>query len=297
MGPDWPGHKTPLTDAQHEEALTYLDGIGVNVYLDSRNCGEPVAFLDAQMKKFGKHKSLKGFGFDLEFFQGGCGDNGAVVSDVVAKALDDKLKSFNPAHRLFFKHWAAANMPKTYRGKGDLIFICTASERSPESLWKSGADFCNAFAPGGVATAACGAQIGYPADEPLGDNHTYNGPYDGWSRFKDPIKEWGDAYLAGITSKTQEVGIDWVTYRSERIPWDLTKGAVIPSAVTGDMPGERSLLRAARNGSILSVAPGQLRLERTSAPVTDLAGCRIPARPIGVAAGRYFLKADEVSRK
>ena len=77
---DWHEYHAPerqLTDDEHEKILTYLDGIGVDVFLEARQCGDVVAFLDTEMKKWNKHPSVKGFGFDLEFFKGGCGGAGA----------------------------------------------------------------------------------------------------------------------------------------------------------------------------------------------------------------------------
>lgn len=268
-------HKTPLTDNQHEEVFTYLDGIGVEVYLEVRPGTTDVSSLiDTYVGKFKNHACIKGFGVDLEFWHN--------VSDADAKKLDDKLKSYNPAYRLFFKHWETAAMPPTYRGKGDLIFISTSSESAPATLIKGHADFANHFGTGPTA-AACAFQIGYPADEPLGDNHVHNGPYDGWSKMQDPIKEWGDGLLKAITSPTQELGILWVTVKSDRIPWDLSKGATIPTTAilskrfgSGAASFEGHFLRVRRNGSALTIGIAD-----------DLGGRSLT--------GRYFLLPDHVS--
>ena len=107
-----------------------------------------------------------------------------------------------------------------------MIFICTSSESKPESIYGAHGAFCNSVAPN-----PCGSQMGYPADEPLGTDHAHNAPYDGWSKWPDPIKTWGDGLLAAVSSATQEVSFVWVTVKPERIPWDLTKGAQIPSFI------------------------------------------------------------------
>ncbi len=54
----------------------------------------------------------------------------------------------------------------------------------------------------------------------------------GWFALKDPIKDWGDALLAGIKHQKQEVGLLWVTVKSGKTynaHWDLTKGATVPA--------------------------------------------------------------------
>lgn len=262
----WPEHNAPLSDEKHEEHLAYFDALGVDVFLEVRPGSASVTgLIDTYLKKFGKHPSIKGFGVDLEFYQwkGNKNDD--------AKAMDDKLKSYNPAYRLFFKHWEAGNMP-TYRGKNDMIFFSTSSESSPATLIQGHANFCNSFTATGTPTVACGFQIGYPADEPLGDNHVHNGPYDGWSKWQDPIKEWSDALLKAVTSPTAELGFVWVTVKSERIVWDLSKGANIPTAVRPERAAGR-FLTAERDGA-------RLRLSLGGAPMDIPAGANLLGRKI-----------------
>jgi hypothetical protein len=260
-------HKTPLTDIQHEEIFAYLDGIGVQVYLEVRPGSADVsALIDTYMTKFKKHACIKGFGVDLEFWH--------TVTDADAKKLDDKLKTYNPDYRLFFKHWETGYMPPTYRGKGDLIFISTSSESPPAELIKGHAAFANHFGTGATA-AACAFQIGYPADEPLGDNHTYGGVYDGWSKMADPIKEWGDALLKAVTSPTQELGMIWVTVKSDRFAWDLTKGAIIPTtSIAFGVPKLRGT-QTEPQGTILSFRNNPSLMPLSVATWRNLTGQRI----------------------
>ena len=263
----WPEHSAPLSDEKHEEYLTYLDGLGAEAYLEVRpGAASVTGLIDTYMKKFGKHSCVKGFGVDLEFYQWK-GDK-----DADAKAMDDKLKSYNPAYRLFFKHWETGNMPK-YRGKNDMIFFSTSSESAPATLIQGHASFCNTFTATGTPTVACGFQIGYPADEPLGNNHVHNGPYDGWSKYNDPIKEWGDALLKAVTSTTAELGFVWVTVKSERIPWDLSKGATIPTVVRPDRPMAGRFLKVDRDGA-------RMRLVLGGAPLDVPAGANVLGRKL-----------------
>lgn len=134
------------------------------------------------------------------------------------------MKSHNPAYRMFFKHWEANRMPPTYRGKGDIIFINMSSEATVEALNQEFAEWANQFAPNPVAF-----QIGYPSDEDGMDGDKDKG----WFKLKDPIKDWGDALIAGIKDEKQEVGLLWVTVKSGKTynaKWDLTKGAKVPAA-------------------------------------------------------------------
>lgn len=284
VGP-YPEHNSPLNDNQHEAAFTYLDGLPVSVFLETRpgSGTNMVNLIDTYFKKWGKHSCIKGFGIDLEFYK--------AISDAEAKAMDEKLKSFNPEYRLFFKHWETGYMPKTYRGKGDLIFMSTSSEETPSSLIKQHADFCNAF-----TNAACGAQIGYPADEPSGPNHSHptsGASYDGWDKFKDPIKDWGDAFLKAVTSNTMEMVFTWVTVKSLRMPWDLTKGATIPSSVAPELPSQGRFLRAERTGSGLTLTLVQGGSAIAVPAAADITGRKVvAAQGAGFASGRYFLRTD-----
>ncbi|MGC3944434.1 MAG: hypothetical protein QM762_07940 [Chryseolinea sp.] len=208
-----------LSDAAHESYLAAMDEKGVAIFLeifpfkadDSR--GQKVTNVEAEidrwLMKFKHHKCIAGVGVELEYF-------GKATDDLTA-AWDKKLKQHNPNYRLFLRHYNKDYMPATYRGKGDLIFVCDASEANIEDLNKGFAEWANHFAP-----TACAFQIGYPADE-----DGMNGSKElGWWRLKDPIKEWGDSILPLIMNFKQELGLIWVTAKSGKSynsNWDLTR--------------------------------------------------------------------------
>ena len=214
-----PGHNG-LSDQQHEDYLTYMDELGVTVFLEifpSKKAGTDVLKeIDLWLGKFKHHKSIGGFGVDLEYYE--------KASDAAAKSWDEQIKSHNPSYRLFIRHYDPAFMPPTYRGKGDLIFVDFASEATVEELSKGFASWANRFAP-----TACAFQIGYPADE-----DGMNGSNSlGWWKLKDPIKEWGNMILPQIKNPEQELGLIWVTAKSGKSyhkQWDLTNGAKIPKS-------------------------------------------------------------------
>jgi hypothetical protein len=207
-----------LTDEQHEAYLTYMDQLGVDVFLEifpSRRSKTDVSKeIDHWLGKFKHHKSVVGLGIDLEYYE--------KASDASARAWDEKIKSHNPAYRMFLRHYDPGFMPPNYRGKGDLIFVDFASEATVEDLSKGFAAWANRFAP-----TACTFQIGYPADEDgMNGSNTL-----GWWKLKDPIEEWGNMILSQVRNPGQELGLIWVTARSGKTyhkNWDLTKGSRVP---------------------------------------------------------------------
>jgi hypothetical protein len=230
----------PVPDApavslkMHETLLARMDALNVDVFLEiyPRKTNNVLSEIDRGLAQFGRHRSVKGFGVDLEYYRR--------VDDATAQAWDEKLKAHNPDYRLFLKHWEASFMPPTYRGQGDLIFINTSSEASVESLNTEFAEWAAHFAP-----AACAFQIGYPADE-----DAMNGSRTGgWWRLQDPIKNWGNALLARIPSPDQSLGLLWVGVKSGKsynANWDLTHGATLA-------------VPAADNTNVISASPPALR--------------------------------------
>jgi hypothetical protein len=200
-----------LTPEQDEEFLARMDQLGVDVFLEVWPGKSDVpAAIDHWLGKFKPHRSVRGFGVDLEYYR-------PVVDDATAKAWDEKIKRHDPSYRLFLKHWRADHMPPTYRGNGDVIFICTSSEASVEFLTAEFAKWADHFAP-----SACAFQFGYPADEDGMDGKNTTG----WWTLKDPIKDWGAAILSRIADPKQEIGLLWVCVKSGKsynADWDLTE--------------------------------------------------------------------------
>ncbi|MDB5049289.1 MAG: hypothetical protein JWO30_2360 [Fibrobacteres bacterium] len=276
----WPEHSQPITDAQSDEALKYLDDLGVQIFLEVRpGSANVVSLIDTYVKRYSSLKNLRGFGVDLEFY------TWKGNKDADAKLMDDKLKSFNPDYRMFFKHWEATNMPKN-NAKGDMIYFATSSEDAIPGIIAGHSKFANTLAPSAVAF-----QIGYPADEPLKGGHVhFSTDYDGWGKMQDPIKEWGDGLLKAVTSNTQELGFVWVTVKSERIPWDLTKGANIPTFVAVSKPFQGRFLRVERNGSRLTLRLGG-GADIIVPAAADIMGRKVTiANATGPAGGRYYLQ-------
>jgi hypothetical protein len=206
---------TALPVDVHEKYLAHMDKLGVEVYIEIWPSGKPVPeLIDTWLGKLKHHRCVAGLSVDMEYHRGR-------VSDELAKLWDEKVKSHNPNYRLMLKHWDAAYMPPTYRGKGDLIFVNDSSEASIDALNTEFAAWAKQFAPSAVAF-----QIGYPADEDGMDGSKDKG----WWKLNDPIKDWGEALLAKIDTKDQEIGLIWVCAKSAKTyntKWDLTRPAAM----------------------------------------------------------------------
>lgn len=210
---------TNLTDAQHEEYLSLMDKHDIKVFLEvfpfAANAKKNLPDVDAATEidkwlgKLKHHKSVAGVGIELEYF--------GKATDSLAAEWNRIVKSHNPKYRIFLRHYSKNFMPPNYRGAGDLIFICDASEGTIAELNSAFASWANYFAP-----TACAFQIGYPADE-----DGMNGSKEsGWWRLKDPVREWGNGILPLIKNEKQEIGLIWVTAKSGKSynkAWDLTK--------------------------------------------------------------------------
>jgi hypothetical protein len=199
----------------HEAFVQLMDKQGVDVYLEVWPKKTDVGgLIDTWLGRFKKYKNVRGFGVDLEFYK-------PTVDDATAQAWDEKIKAHNPEYRLFFKHWLIKQMPPTYRGKGDLIFICTGSEGTLDELNDTFAKWAAHFSP-----HACAFQIGYPADEDGMDGKNDKG----WWKLKDPVKDWGQMLLEKTKGNDpkQQLGLIWVCTKSGKTynqGWDLTKPA------------------------------------------------------------------------
>lgn len=202
---------------QIESFLTRADAQGVDVFLElwPRKTTDVPAEIERWLGKLKTHRSVKGLGIDLEFYQGG----GA--TDEAAKLWDEKIKAQGAGYRMFLKHWDVRHLPKTYRGRGDILFIDTSSEESVDALVADHAKWAAHFAPNPVAF-----QIGYPADE----DDMKGSKEGGWWKLRDPIKEWGEALRAkvGATHPQQEISLIWICVKSGKSynpGWDLTRAA------------------------------------------------------------------------
>jgi len=178
----------------HETYLNCFDEAGIKVFLqvEPGNADIPT-LIDLVLGRYKHHKSVIGFGIDVEWFkQSEQRGWGVPVSDEEAKAWEAKVKQHNPAYRLFLKHWDRKWMPVTYRG--EIIFISDSQElASLEAMVSEFSEYwADYFYPNPVYY-----QIGYRSDQPW------------WGKYDVPPRTVGEAIVQKVK---QETGIFWVDF-------------------------------------------------------------------------------------
>lgn len=179
----------------NEEFLTMADKKGYSVWLQVEpGDADIVELAGAVMSHYKNHKSVKGFGIDVEWYHpGGTDGYGVPLTDEIAEQIDKKIKKIDRRFNYFVKHWDEEWLPPTYRS--DMIFVNDSQgHKSLQSMKHEFDSWAEHFAPNPVMY-----QIGYPADKRI------------WSKYDKPEYELG-AYLAKGAADNQNVGIIWVDF-------------------------------------------------------------------------------------
>jgi hypothetical protein len=176
-----------------EDYLNYFDENNIAVFLQVEPANADVdTLIELVLKRYGQHKSVVGFGIDVEWYR----ENqyrgwGKKVDDKTAKHWEEKVKSYNPNYKVFIKHWDLRWMPEHYRG--ELIFIDDSQEfKNFSDMKKEFAEWGKRFYPNRVWF-----QIGYPKDKKW------------WEKYDNPPKYLGREIASEIK---QKVGILWVDF-------------------------------------------------------------------------------------
>jgi hypothetical protein len=179
---------------KHEPYLDYFDTAGIKVFLQVEPANADMATLiDLVLGRYKHHPCVIGFGVDVEWNKtADHPETGMAVDDATARAWEEKVKSHNPAYRLFLKHWDEKWMPPAYRG--DVVFV-DDSQIFPdmESMIR---EFSESWAPAFYPNLVV-FQIGYNSDKPW------------WSKLPDPPKTLGEAIRKRVR---QDMGIIWVDF-------------------------------------------------------------------------------------
>jgi hypothetical protein len=179
---------------KHEPYLNYFDANGIKIFLQIEPGFADVGkCIDLVLKQYKHHRSVLGWGIDVEWFQNAKSDSpNAIATDALAKAWDARVKSYNPKYRIFVKHFRIDNLPLTYRG--DVVFVNDSQEiGSLESFLKEYKEFAEFFYPNTVVY-----QIGYRSDKVW------------WGPLATPIPKTLGEKLASQTR--QDCGIVWVDF-------------------------------------------------------------------------------------
>jgi len=184
-----------------EEHLSHFDSTGMKVWLQIEPGAANVeTLIDLVLNRYGHHPCVVGLGIDVEWHHAQAHSHGRKISDAEAKRWEQRIQSFNPAYRLFLKHYAQAWMPPLYRG--NILFVDDSQQfYSLEAMIGEFRMWGERFYPNQVAF-----QFGYPADKPW------------WGELEDPAAAVGKALLAEISNA---YGLFWV---------DFTLSQIFPSA-------------------------------------------------------------------
>lgn len=184
---------------KHEPYLTYFDTTGITVYLQVEPAFANIdTLIDLVLSRYSKHTCVIGFGIDVEWFQSAWGKTNKTIAptDKQAKIWENKIKSYNPAYKLFLKHWLVSCMPPSYHG--DIVFIDDSQGfMELEHMTVEFLGWANHF-PNNIVMY----QVGYSKD------------YHWWKQFENPTKHVGEYIAERIlyANPKQEVGIIWVDY-------------------------------------------------------------------------------------
>jgi hypothetical protein len=179
---------------KHEPYLKYFDSKGIKVFLQVEpGFADVDTAMDLVMKRYRRHRSVIGFGIDVEWFRNTKTDApNAVASDDLVKSWEAHLKKYKRNYRFFVKHFRIDNLPSTYRG--DVVFVNDSQQfDSREDFLAEYKQFADFFYPNTVMF-----QIGYRADKKW------------WGGAATPIPKTLGEQLASQTR--QACGIVWVDF-------------------------------------------------------------------------------------
>lgn len=205
---------------KHESYLQAFDDAGIKVFLQvEAGLGNMKELIDLVMGRYGRHKSVAGFGIDVEWYpndgetkecdgdycwslpNGEVGAKNKPMPREEIEELDNYLKTkWGSEYRLFVKHWFA-----NYCGSSpvsDVIYI-NDSQGTGSSVYGNFSDWADEFAPNDV-----GFQIGYGSDEAW------------WSEMDDPMQEITDEIKNRIKNKDQKIHIYWVDFTIQNSMFD-----------------------------------------------------------------------------
>lgn len=199
--------------ASHEDYLNWFDKNDIKVFLQVESGKANVeTLIDLVMNEYKKHRSVIGFGVDVEWYNTTTPvgeDAGELVSDKVATSWEAKVKAHGKKYRLFLKHYDKTWMcPDGYRG--DIVFVDDSCRfRSAYGYVKEFSEFAKHFYPNTVIY-----QIGYPIDKAWWSLLDEDADPDYALEVSVPPKALGDM-LAAETK--QECGIIWVDFSMDKV--------------------------------------------------------------------------------
>ncbi len=182
---------------KNKKFLDDFDSNGVKVWLQVEpGFADVSTLIDLVLTQYGHHKSVIGFGVDVEWYKTSNDNNneGVAVTDEEAIAWSAKIKSYNDEYLLFTKHWLISKMPPTFRD--DIVFVDDSQIFDKmDDMMDEFEDWGKAFTPAKVAF-----QYGYSSDKKW------------WGNLSNPPKEIGDEILRRCPNTTDLYWVDFTAY-------------------------------------------------------------------------------------
>jgi len=191
---------------KHTAYLNKFDEIGAKVYLQvEAGRADMKELIRLVLDKYSRHKSVAGFGIDVEWYPSDGETNGpnekvqVKLDTTHLKELEKLVKSYNPDYKIFVKHYNPAYVGN--KPVGDVVYINDSYGFSGgmSEFVTDFSNWANKFSPNEV-----GFQIGYAGDK--------NQDYDWWSKLDDPMVEMVEAVRRKIKNKDQIVNVYWVDF-------------------------------------------------------------------------------------
>ena len=176
----------------NEDYLDSFDKTNISIWLQVEPANANVGTLiDLVLSRYTHHKSVIGFGVDVEWLENQKYSEGRAVTGGEASAWLARIKKYNPEYKLFLKHWETDKMPKTY--PEDIVFISDSEEFDTyEEMMEDFETWGNHFSDTEV-----GFQYGYEEDRHV------------WQSFADPAGKIGNDITERIPNTA---GLYWVDF-------------------------------------------------------------------------------------
>jgi hypothetical protein len=185
----------------HERALTAYDRYGVSAIIQLEpGDANVLACLGVAQKAFGHHPCVIGYGLDAEWYRTkeSYDKAGIPLSDDEVRQWVWKVRSCNPDHTFFIKHWRPSHLPPTYRHPN--LWFLSDSQDFP-SLGKFMEDF--RYWQHACRHHTVGYQYGYESDRQW------------WSRLSRPTVEISLIILNDIPGTRF---LFWVDFTANSVP-------------------------------------------------------------------------------
>ena len=185
---------TGREDDFYEAYLDAYDKAGYDVWLQVEPGEADLVDLAKEvLNRYKHHKSVKGFGIDVEWHKtAGTNGYGVKLTDEEAARVLAAVREVNPEYTLFVKHWDSGWLPDAADG---LIFVNDSQQfRSLDQMKDEFSGWAFLYEPCPVMV-----QIGYDADRRV------------WGKMENPILELGTA-LQNECTYGNDLGIIWVDF-------------------------------------------------------------------------------------